>query len=73
MSKKNNSPIIVRISTKVANIVGQTAGVANEVKICTSLEYMCSKGEAQIKSDKRLEEAKAKYFNRIKAIRRANR
>jgi len=42
MSKKNNStktPILVSISIRTAKFIGETAGVATEIKECSKIQY----------------------------------
>jgi hypothetical protein len=54
MSKKNTTPMSVRISLYVAKLAGETAGVAKEIKVCSTKQYKASKKASQIASNLRI-------------------
>ena len=54
MSKKNQIPVSVRISLYVSQLAGETAGVANEIKICSKIQYRHSKAVALVASRNRI-------------------
>jgi hypothetical protein len=51
---KNKTPFIVRLSLKVSELAGETAGVANEIKICSKIQYRHSKAVALVASRNRI-------------------
>ena len=54
MSKKNQTPFIVRLSLTVSKLAGETAGVAKEIKVCSIKQYKASRKVAQKASNLRI-------------------
>jgi hypothetical protein len=44
----------VRVSLYVAQLAGETAGVANEIKVCSKIQYRHSKAVALVASRNRI-------------------
>lgn len=51
---KNKAPMSVRVSLYVAQLAGETAGVANEIKVCSKIQYRHSKAVALVASRNRI-------------------
>lgn len=51
---KNTTPKIVRLSLIVSQILGETAGVKHEIKVCSRIQFRHSKAVALVASRNRI-------------------